>query len=125
MRCTADGVVALALIALSIVLEALPAAAHGVGHGPPPPPLFSDYLILGTAHMISGYDHLLFVAGMVILVSTFKDVVKSATIFTVGHSLTLLVASLARWTVNAQLIDSLIAISVAYIGTEILWATNC
>ena len=71
--------------------------------------------------MISGYDHLLFVAGMVILVSTFKDVVKFATIFTVGHSLTLLAASLATWTVNAQLIDSLIAISVAYIGTEILW----
>jgi len=77
-----------------------------------------QYLWLGATHMLTGYDHLLFVFGIVFFLTTFMDVVKYITAFTVGHSITLIWATLMGITANFWLIDAVIALSVCYIGYE-------
>ena len=68
--------------------------------------------------MLTCYDHLLFVFGIVFFLTTFLDVVKYITAFTIGHSVTLITAKLMGITVNYFLIDAVIALSVCYIGYE-------
>ena len=77
-----------------------------------------QYLQIGASHMLTGYDHLLFVFGIVFFLTTFMDVVKTITAFTIGHSITLITATLMGVTVNYFLIDAMIALSVCYIGYE-------
>jgi hydrogenase/urease accessory protein HupE len=77
-----------------------------------------QYLKIGASHMLTGYDHLLFVFGIVFFLTTFIDVVKYITSFTIGHSITLISATLMGVTVNYFLIDAVIALSVCYIGYE-------
>ena len=72
------------------------------------------YLRLGATHMLSGYDHLLFLFGVVFFLTTTKDIVKFVTVFTVGHSVTLIFATFMNVTANYYLIDAVIAISVIY-----------
>lgn len=79
---------------------------------------YTQYIILGATHMLTGYDHLLFVFGIVFFLTTFIDVVKYITAFTVGHSITLVSATLMGITANYYLIDAVIALSVCYIGFE-------
>lgn len=77
-----------------------------------------QFLKIGASHMLTGYDHLLFVFGIVFFLTTFMDVVKYITAFTIGHSITLITATLMGVTVNYFLIDAVIALSVCYIGYE-------
>jgi len=77
-----------------------------------------QYLKIGASHMLTGYDHLLFVFGIVFFLTTFIDVVKYITAFTIGHSITLITATLMGITVNYFIIDAVIALSVCYIGYE-------
>ena len=77
-----------------------------------------QFFKIGATHMLTGYDHLLFVFGIVFFLTTFMDVVKTITAFTVGHSITLITATLMGVTVNYFLIDAIIALSVCYIGYE-------
>lgn len=77
-----------------------------------------QYLKIGATHMLTGYDHLLFVFGIIFFLTTFLDVVKYITAFTIGHSITLVSATLMGVTVNYFLIDAVIALSVCYIGYE-------
>lgn len=79
---------------------------------------YLQYMWLGATHMLTGYDHLLFVFGIVFFLTTFMDVVKYITAFTVGHSITLIFATLMGITANVWLIDAVIALSVCYIGYE-------
>jgi hydrogenase/urease accessory protein HupE len=79
---------------------------------------YLQYMWLGATHMLTGYDHLLFVFGIVFFLTTFMDVVKYITAFTVGHSITLISATLMGITANYWLIDAVIALSVCYIGYE-------
>jgi len=79
---------------------------------------YLQYMWLGATHMLTGYDHLLFVFGIVFFLTTFKDVVKYITAFTAGHSLTLIFATLMGITANVWLVDAVIALSVCYIGYE-------
>ncbi|CAI2717566.1 HupE/UreJ family protein [Nitrospina watsonii] len=77
-----------------------------------------QFMWLGASHMLTGFDHLLFVFGFVFFLTTFKDVVKYVTAFTLGHSITLVTATLWGITANYYLIDAVIALSVCYIGFE-------
>jgi hypothetical protein len=77
-----------------------------------------QYLKIGAIHMLTGYDHLLFVFGIVFFLTTFMDVIKYITAFTIGHSITLITATVMEVTVNYFLIDAVIALSVCYIGYE-------
>jgi len=73
-----------------------------------------QYIWLGVTHMLSGYDHLLFLFGVMFFLTSTKDIVKFITIFTIGHSITLTFATFAGISVNYYLIDAVIAISVMY-----------
>ena len=77
-----------------------------------------DYIWLGAEHMVTGYDHLLFLFGVIFFLSSFRDVVRFITAFTVGHCITLLGATMMGVTANAYIIDAVIALSVIYKGFE-------
>ncbi len=76
----------------------------------------SRYLWIGATHMLSGYDHLLFIFGIVFLLTRFRDIVKFITAFTLGHSATLIIATFNGIQINYFLIDAVIALSVCYIA---------
>ena len=77
-----------------------------------------DYMYLGAKHMITGYDHILFLIGVIFFLTKFSDIVKFVTAFTIGHSITLIFATLFKITANYYLIDAVIAFSVIYKGFE-------
>ncbi len=74
------------------------------------------YFSIGASHMLSGYDHLLFVFGIIFFLTRFKDIVKYITAFTLGHSITLILATFNGIQVNYFLIDAIIALSLCYIA---------
>lgn len=76
------------------------------------------YILVGAKHMVTGYDHLLFLAGVIFYLSGFKDIVKFITVFTVGHSITLIGATYLGIRADEHLIDAVIALSVFYKGSE-------
>ncbi|MEJ0099293.1 MAG: HupE/UreJ family protein [Pseudomonadota bacterium] len=75
-------------------------------------------LYLGAKHMVTGYDHLLFLAGVVFFLYRLKDVALYATLFAIGHSTTLLLGVLAGIHANAWIVDALIGLSVVYKALE-------
>ena len=77
-----------------------------------------DYLYLGAKHMITGYDHILFLIGVLFFLTSYRDIVKFVTAFTIGHSITLIIATLFKISANYYLIDAVIAFSVIYKGFE-------
>lgn len=77
-----------------------------------------SYILIGAKHMVTGYDHLLFLAGVIFYLSGFKDIVKFITAFTIGHSLTLISATYLGIKADEHLIDAVIALSVLYKGFE-------
>lgn len=74
------------------------------------------YMWLGATHMLSGYDHLAFVFGIIFFLSTFRDIAKYVTAFTLGHSVTLIYATFNGIQMNYFLIDAVIGLSVCYIA---------
>ncbi len=74
------------------------------------------YMWLGATHMLSGYDHLLFVFGIIFFLTTFRDIAKYVTAFTLGHSVTLIYATFNAIQLNYFLIDAVIGLSVCYIA---------
>ena len=74
------------------------------------------YIWIGATHMLSGYDHLAFIFGIIFFLTRFKDIVKYITVFTLGHSITLIYATFNAIQVNYFLIDAVIALSVCYIA---------
>jgi len=74
------------------------------------------YMWLGATHMLSGYDHLAFVFGIIFFLKTFRDIAKYVTAFTLGHSVTLIYATFNGIQLNYFIIDAVIALSVSYIA---------
>jgi len=74
------------------------------------------YLWLGATHMLSGYDHLLFIFGIIFFLTNVKDIIKYITAFTLGHSITLIFATFNHIQMNYFLIDAIIGLSVCYIA---------
>lgn len=72
------------------------------------------FIYLGAKHMVTGYDHLLFLVGVIFFLYRLKDVALYVTLFAIGHSVTLLTGVLARIDVNPYLIDAIIGLSVVY-----------
>jgi hypothetical protein len=72
------------------------------------------FMYLGAKHMVTGYDHLLFLFGVVFFLYRLRDVGAYVTLFAVGHSLTLLYGVLGGVHVNAYLVDAIIGLSVVY-----------
>jgi hypothetical protein len=79
---------------------------------------FGPFLYIGAKHMLTGYDHLLFLVGVIFFLSRIKDVLLYVSFFTIGHSITLLLGVLADMAINAYLIDAVIALSIVYKGFD-------
>ena len=77
-----------------------------------------SYIYVGAKHMVTGYDHLLFLAGVIFYLNGFKDILRFITVFTIGHSITLIGATYLGIKANEHLIDAVIALSVLYKGFE-------
>jgi hypothetical protein len=75
-------------------------------------------LYLGAKHMVTGYDHILFLIGVVFFLYRLKDVVQYVSLFTLGHSVTLLSGVLADIHVSPYLVDAIIGLSVVYKAFE-------
>ena len=107
------------LIALisGCLLTTLMAHAHGISDADQQGILEGgnlEYLKLGATHMLTGYDHLLFLFGVMFFLTRFRDVVKFITAFTIGHCLTLVFATLLHIRANYYLVDAVIALTVCY-----------
>ena len=76
------------------------------------------YIYLGAKHMVTGYDHLLFLAGVIFFLYRLKDVALYVTLFALGHSTTLLIGVLGGWHVDSYLVDAVIGLSVVYKAFE-------
>ncbi len=74
----------------------------------------APFAYLGAKHMFTGYDHLLFLAGVIFFLFRLRDVALYVSLFALGHSITLIVGVLADLSINAFLIDAVIGFSVAY-----------
>ncbi|MBM95654.1 MAG: hypothetical protein CMI09_07395 [Oceanospirillaceae bacterium] len=79
---------------------------------------FVPFLYIGAKHMITGYDHILFLVGVIFFLYRSRDVLLYVSLFTLGHSITLLTGVLANIQVNAYLIDAIIGLSVFYKGFD-------
>ena len=77
-----------------------------------------DYIYFGAEHMVTGYDHILFLIGVVFFLTSYLDIFKFITAFTIAHCITLVFATFYGITANAYLIDAVIAFSVIYKGFE-------
>ena len=77
-----------------------------------------DFIYFGAEHMVTGYDHILFLIGVVFFLSNYFDIFKFITAFTIAHCITLIFATFYGITANAYLIDAVIAFSVIYKGFE-------
>jgi hypothetical protein len=80
------------------------------------------FLYLGAKHMMTGYDHLLFLLGVIFFLYKFKDIALYVTLFAVGHVITLLTGVLMEISINAYIIDAIIGFSVAYKALDNLGA---
>lgn len=79
---------------------------------------FSKFLPLGIEHIVFGYDHLLFLFALLLVVKSFGEIAKIVTSFTVAHSITLSLATLNVIQVSPSFIEPLIAVSIIFVGLE-------
>lgn len=89
----------------------------------PTPPL-GAYFSLGVEHILIGTDHLVFLLGLVVVGGRLRSLVGVITAFTIGHSLSLALATLGVWSPGAALVEPAIALSIAYVGVENLWIAD-
>lgn len=115
-------------LAFLLMILALPLhqqlSAHGVSSkdaawllgidGPAP----AVFMYLGAKHMVTGYDHLLYLVGVIFFLYRLKDVVLYVSLFTVGHSITLLAGVLGGLRADAHIVDAIIALSIVYKAFE-------
>ena len=112
------------VLAAALYLLAGAALAHGVAEGDAqfleqnPGRALAAFVYLGAKHMITGYDHLLYLAGVIFFLYRTRDIAIYVTLFAVGHSVTLLAGVLGEINVNVYLVDALIGLSVVYKAFE-------
>ena len=86
--------------------------------------VFKDYAVLGVEHILLGWDHLLFVLALVLLVGWGRSLVWTITSFTAGHSVTLALASLGVVDVPQAPIEAAIAVSIYFLAVELVSARS-
>lgn len=113
-----------AMLLVLLLVQAAPALAHDISEsdraavaqieGPAP----FAFLYLGAKHMVTGIDHILFLIGVIFFLYRLRDVVIYVSMFTIGHSLTLLGGVLMNTGANAYIVDAIIGFSVVYKAFE-------
>jgi hydrogenase/urease accessory protein HupE len=79
-----------------------------------------SYTVLGVEHILGGFDHLLFVFALLLIVSGGKRIVATITAFTVAHSITLIAASIGWVTVPGPPVEAIIALSIVFVAAEVV-----
>lgn len=109
---------------LAILISSSVAFAHGVAHGDQrfiensAGSQLIPFVYLGAKHMVTGYDHLLFLVGVIFFLYRMKEVALYVSLFAVGHSVTLLYGVLSGTNVNPFIVDAIIGFSVVYKGLD-------
>lgn len=85
---------------------------------------FRQFLVLGVEHILIGYDHLVFLFGLLIVGASLSASVKIITSFTVAHSITLALATLDVVHISSSVVEPLIAASIVYVGIENIFSHN-
>jgi hypothetical protein len=121
--------VLLSLLALTaLLLSAGHAAAHNVTEGDAGyiqeiwGVNIIPFMYLGAKHMVTGYDHILFLLGVVFFLYRMKEVGIYVSLFALGHSSTMLLGVWFGWGVNAYVVDAIIGLSVVYKALDNLGA---
>jgi hypothetical protein len=115
---------AVAFVAAGLLASGAQLAAHDLSAGNSAfvqgmeGPAVGPFLYLGAKHMLTGYDHLLFLLGVLFFLYRPRDIVLYVTLFTIGHSATLMLGVWANWRVNGHLVDAIIGLSVVYKAFE-------
>ena len=79
---------------------------------------FAGMVRMGVEHILTGYDHLAFLFGLVLVGGRWRSLLAAVTAFTVAHSITLAAAALGAWAPPPRLVEAAIALSIAYVGIE-------
>lgn len=111
----AIGLMSVAAIAALSVVAPPHASAHGIG-GDAAQLGLGGFRNLGIVHMLTGWDHLLFVVGVLLIARDARRAVKLVSLFALGHSITLITATLAGWRVDPYLVDVAIVTSLVVVG---------
>src|SRR5262245_37264970 len=104
----------------AVTLTPLTLSAHGVARGDArflqdlKGPAIGPLMYLGAKHMVTGYDHLLFLIGVIFFLYRMKDVIQYVSLFTIGHSVTLLAGVLGGIRANPYVVDAIIGLSGVY-----------
>jgi hydrogenase/urease accessory protein HupE len=96
----------------------IPITADAETPGTPPVPGFRRYALLGVEHILTGYDHLLFLLGLLLVCRRARTVAVVVTCFTAAHSVTLALAALHVVTLSGRVVEPLIAASIVFVGVE-------
>lgn len=117
-------VISLVLVLVPGLLGTSAAFAHNVAAGNAAfiegisGPAIAPFMYLGAKHMMTGYDHLLYLMGVVFYLTKPRDILLFITLFTLGHSITLLAGVIWSIRVNASMVDMIIGLSVVYKAFE-------
>ena len=79
---------------------------------------FTDFLKLGVEHILTGYDHLLFLFSLLVVTRSFWPAIKIITFFTIAHSITLALAGMNIVNISSSIVEPLIAATIVYVGLE-------
>jgi HupE / UreJ protein len=107
------------MFVVALLLPAV-ASAHGVARGDMrflqtlQGAAVAPLMYLGAKHMVTGYDHLLFLVGVIFFLYRMRDIVLYVSLFTIGHSVTLLAGVLTGVNANPYIVDAIIGLSVVY-----------
>ncbi|MFD7072933.1 HupE/UreJ family protein [Nocardioides sp. NPDC059952] len=104
-----------AAIGALLVFAPTPARAHGIGSEAADKSVL-EFVPIGIEHMLLGWDHVLFVAGVLLVASQVRVAAKMISLFALGHSTTLIAATLAGWRIDPEAVDIVIALSVVVVA---------
>jgi hydrogenase/urease accessory protein HupE len=83
-----------------------------------------SFFPMGVEHILTGYDHLVFLLGLVIVGGRWRSLLMVVTAFTLAHSITLALAALGVWAPSPRIVEPAIALSIAYVGVENFFVKN-
>jgi hydrogenase/urease accessory protein HupE len=117
----ATSVVEALLSADNPVLEIVWSQPAGAEDSHDAPSALAGFLKLGIEHIVTGYDHLLYLAGLILICRSLRGIAALITSFTLAHSITLALATLGVVSIPPSIVEPLIAASIVYVGLENLW----
>jgi hydrogenase/urease accessory protein HupE len=97
---------------------------QGAARADNPPHSFASFLFLGVGHILTGYDHICFLLGLLVVGGGLRDVLKIITAFTLAHSVTLALTVLGVIQFSPRIVEPLIAVSIVYVGVENILRRN-